>query len=271
MGQSYKDLMRSRKSVRSFDGKPLAPEDRRKLENYVAALENPFGVPIRFRFLNAKDHGVSSPVVTGADEYLAAKVGKADHYEIAFGYSFEMACLYASSLGIGTVMLAASLGRKAFEEAMQLEGDEVLPVASPLGYPAAKRSVRESLMRKGLKADERMGFESLFFDSSFEKPLAKDAAGAFGDALELARWAPSAGNKQPWRAVVAGGTVHFYEHQSMKENALGDIQKVDVGIALCHFDLAMREDGLHGRFAFDDPGVPAPEDTHYIVSFEVGA
>ena len=39
----------------------------------------------------------------------------------AYGYCFEEACLYAESMGIGTVMLAASLSRQTFEKAMHPE------------------------------------------------------------------------------------------------------------------------------------------------------
>ena len=84
----------------------------------------------------------------------------------------------------------------------------------------------------------------------------------------MVRWAPSATNKQPWRAVVCGNTVHFYEAQSMKESPLGDIQKVDVGIFLCHFDLTMQENGHEGRFFDSDPGLAVPANVHYIISYE---
>ncbi len=53
-------------------------------------------------------------------------------------------------------MLAASLSRQTFEKAIEVKENEVMPVASPIGYPAAKRSIRESLMRKGLKAERKM-------------------------------------------------------------------------------------------------------------------
>ena len=166
-------------------------------------------------------------------------------------------------------MLAASLSRNAFEKAIDVGPDEVLPVASPVGYPAEKRSVREALMRKSLKADESKNFDALYFNGTFDTPLMPDQAGVFAQALELARWAPSAGNQQPWRAVLTGNTVHFYEQHSIKENALGDIQKVDVGIVLAHVDLAMRENGTLGTFMFTDPGLPVPEKVEYLVSYEV--
>ena len=265
---SAKDMIRKRKSVRSFTGEALRREDRAALEGFIRSQTNPFQVPVEFRLLDAKEHRLSSPVIVGEKLYLAAKVKRCKHYEIGFGYSFEQVCLYAEFLGLGTVMLAASLSRAAFEKAMEVQADEVLPVASPVGYPAGKKSVRETLMRKDLKADDRIPFEKLFFDRQYGNPLSADAAGSFAEALEMARWAPSAGNQQPWRAVVAEDAVHFYERKSMKDSPLGDIQKVDVGIALAHFDLTMQEDGFKGHFLEADPGLPLPEHVQYVITYE---
>ncbi|WP_298534392.1 nitroreductase family protein [uncultured Methanobrevibacter sp.] len=266
---SVKDMIIKRKSVRTFTGEPLKNEDRVAIEQFIQSQTNPFDVSVDFRFLDVKEYGLSSPVIVGADLYLAAKVKRCKHYEIGFGYSFEHVCLYAESLGVGTVMLAASLSRAAFEKAMDVQDDEVLPVASPVGYPSQKKSIRESLMRKGLKADKRIPFEQLFFDKQYGNKLSASSAGIFADALEMARWAPSAGNKQPWRAVVIGDTVHFYKEKSMRNSPLGDIQKVDVGIALAHFDLTMQEEGHKGRFVEADPSIAIPENVQYVISYEM--
>jgi hypothetical protein len=126
-------------------------------------------------------------------------------------------------------------------------------------------------MRKGLKADERLPYPSTFFDGSFQRPPTTEAAGQFAQALELARWAPSAGNKQPWRCVADGNLIHFYKHRSLKDSPLGDVQKVDLGIFLCHFDLVMKAQGAKGRFFFQDPELSAPQGTEYVVSYEVEA
>ncbi len=268
MSFPVKELIRSRKSIRSFENRPLTESDHAALEKYLQNSLNPFGVPVAFRLLEVSEHHLSSPVIIGASQYMAAKVSRQQHFEIAYGYSFESACLYAGSLGIGTVMLAASLSRAAFEKAMDVQANEVMPVASPVGYPAAKRSLRESVMRKALKADDRIPFEQLWFDGNFGAGLKKERAGVFAEPLEMARWAPSAVNKQPWRAVVIGDVVHFCEEKTMKDNALGDIQKVDVGIALAHFDLTLQEEGHEGRFFDADPGLPHAENLHYIISFE---
>ena len=84
------DLIRQRKSVRTFDGKPLSAEDRSALEAYTASPTNPFSVPITFRLLDVKEYGLSSPVIVGADTYLAAKVERVPNFEIAYGFSFAI-------------------------------------------------------------------------------------------------------------------------------------------------------------------------------------
>lgn len=262
-----KEIIRKRKSTRTFDGRPLSASDREKIEQFIADVPNPFGTKVEFRMLDAKDHNLSSPVIVGSDLYFAAKAKMDEGYEVGYGYSFEVACLYAESIGVGTVMLAASISRKAFEKAMGLKEGEGMPVATPLGYAAQKRALRDVAMRKGLKADRRAHFGELFFDGAFGRVLDKERAGAVGEALEMVRWAPSAGNRQPWRAVVAGNAVHFFEKRTMGVTHFGDTQMVDMGIALAHFDLTMREESRDGHFVKDVPGFDVPDDLTYIATY----
>ena len=263
------ELIRHRRSVRTFDGNALRKEDAEKLMSYAQKLNNPFDLPVSWRLLNAKENGLTSQVIVGAETFIAGKMRRAPHAEEAFGYAFEDLVLYAETLGLGTTIIAGTMNRQTFERVMEVGADEVLPCVSPLGYPAQKMSMREGIMRKSIKADSRLDFENLFFDKNFDAPLKPAAAGSLADPLEMVRGAPSAGNKQPWRAVLQGQTVHFYELKSMKDSPLGDIQKVDMGIALAHFNLAAQEKEIAVRFIFADPGITAPENMHYIVSCEV--
>lgn len=152
MAKSIKEIIKQRRSVRSFRDEALPEEELQALRTYIASVPNPFDVPVPFRMLDVREHGLSSPVIMGADTYVAAKVKRGPRCELGYGYSFEKFCLYALSRGIGTVMLALSIDRPAFEEAMDLQADEIMPVASPVGYPAEQADLEES-MRKGLKAD----------------------------------------------------------------------------------------------------------------------
>lgn len=48
-----------------------------------------------------------------------------------------------------------------------------------------------------------------------------------------------------------------------------DMQKIDLGIALCHFEIGVREAGRSCEFLLSDPGVIAPDDTYYIATYRL--
>lgn len=249
-------------------GESLPEEVRKQLMDFAQSVENPYDLPIEYRILNAKEHGLNSPVIVGAEYYIAGKIKKAPHAEEAFGYSFEKIVLYAQSIGVSTVWIAGTMNRDAFERAMELDDDEVMPCVSPIGYQAQKKSVRETMMRKGIKADSRVCFGELFFDVSFDNPLTPELAGVFRSPLEMVRLAPSGVNKQPWRVIVKDDQAHFYK-KSSKGYADGamDVQKIDIGIALYHFETVALESGLSVKFTISDPGIPVPADWQYIASY----
>ncbi|WP_130837291.1 nitroreductase family protein [Lachnoclostridium sp. Marseille-P6806] len=265
---AWSELIKSRKSVRSFDGSGLSTEDRETLEQYAAGITNPFHIPVRFVFLDADEYGLSSPVLTGEKLYVAGKTEKRPGAEAAFGYSFEKLVLYAWSLGIGTTWIGGTIRRELFERAAALVENEMMPCVSPLGYPAKQRSVRETLMRKGVHADSRMPADRLFFDGVPDVPLSEQEKAEISDLIEMVRWAPSAVNKQPWRIIRKDGRYHFYEKRDKGyvSDAAGDLQKIDVGIALCHFMTGLEERGERPEAVSRDPGIAVPEDMEYIVT-----
>ncbi|MBQ3660723.1 MAG: nitroreductase, partial [Firmicutes bacterium] len=81
------------------------------------------------------------------------------------------------------------------------------------------------------------------------------------------RWAPSAVNKQPWRLVVCGDRVHFFEKKDKGyDNGDWDLQKVDLGIALCHFLRMTKAAGLSPVCVIEDPGIACPPSTCYVAT-----
>lgn len=260
------ELIRRRRSVRTFDGNPLRPEDAEKLLRFAESIGTPYDIPIVWKLLDARADGLSSPVIVGTDTYIAGKLRRRPHAEEAFGYAFEKLVLYAESLGIGTTWIAGTMDRPAFERAMETAEDELMPAVTPLGYPAKKRSLRDAAMRRAMHSDARQPFEALFFEGGFDTPLPPARAGIYADALEAVRLAPSAVNKQPWRIVKQGDEFHFYKKSSLPATPKGDVQKLDIGIALAHFVLALEEQGLAGRVAEADPGIAHDEDTEYILT-----
>ena len=264
------EQIKARRSVRTFDGRLLDEDTKEKLKSFMKDVENPFDIPVEFRFLDAKEHGLTCPVVTGTNLYVGGKIKNMPNASVAFGYSFEEFILYAQSLGLGTVWLGGTMNRAAFETAMELSEDEMMPCASPVGYIAKKMSVRESMMRMAIKADERLPFEELFYDGTFETPLSKEKADSLRLPLEMVRLAPSAVNKQPWRVVIKDNCVHFYLKRSKGFGHEGklDMQMIDMGIALCHFALAAKECNLNIAFVQADPELPL-SDMEYIASYKI--
>ena len=258
-----------RKSVRTYDGRDLNSDDRRAVEEFIGDIPNPFDIPVKFVLLDAKEKGLSSPVLSGEKLYVAGLVEKKPYADVAYGYSFEKLVLFARSLGIGTVWIGGTMKRERFEEAAGKKENEMMPCVSPLGYPAEKRGIKEVMMRKGIGADNRYALEKLIFDGSWNTPLAdhKDME----DCLEMVRWAPSAVNKQPWRLIKKDNVWHFYEKKDKGyvSDATGDLQKIDVGIALCHFCMALEEKGISPQVSVMDPGIAIPENVEYIASVTI--
>lgn len=264
----FEELVRTRRSIRTFDGKGISDEHLKRIEAYMQDVPNPYGIHVEFKLLHAGQDHLTSKVINGTDLWIGAKVKKVPHAEEAFGYSFEEFVLFCQSLGIGTTIIAGTMDRPAFEKAMQLAADEVMLCVTPIGYPAEKMGVKEKLMRTGISADKRADFDKIFFKDAYGNKLAASEAGACEKALEMLRWAPSAVNKQPWRVVVAGVQVHFYEkHSKGYISELGDLQKIDIGIGIKHFMGEVEEEGLKGSLVIEDPHLETPEDVEYIATF----
>ena len=68
------------------------------------------------------------------------------------------------------------------------------------------------------------------------------------------------------------GAVHFYLNRlnNYTGNKLGfEMQKIDIGIAMCHFELALWDDGISGEFYVDNPKIKLPEYKNSKVSYEI--
>ena len=114
-------------------------------------------------------------------------------------------------------------------------------------------------MRKGIQADKRKDSKELFFINDFATPLSYEEEER-REALELVRLAPSATNSQPWRIVKKDNKYHFYlKHSKGYDTEKGDIQKVDMGIALYHF-MALEK----GNVILDNPSIPCEEGIEYL-------
>ncbi|HIZ88558.1 MAG TPA: hypothetical protein H9804_01305 [Candidatus Mucispirillum faecigallinarum] len=272
--QSIIETIKQRRSIRTFQEKRLSDEDYNKITFHIKTLNNPFGVKVNIYIVNKsldkKGEKLGTyGVIKGAETFLGVTVHNEKNNFIAAGYEFENLILYAASIGLGTVWLAATFSKKNFASAMGIKDDELFPAISPIGYPAEKRSIKESIMRSALKSDNRKPWEELFFNNNFDTPIHNDETEDYQLCLEMMRLAPSSKNQQPWRVVKKGGIYHFFAEYSKKiSDEEKAVKEVDMGISLYHFHKTAETLGKTGSFkVIENLDINIPENIYYIISW----
>jgi nitroreductase len=255
------ETIRRRSSCRSYDGRVLSAEDRQELERRIATgIANPFGAVVRLPLLEndrlaGKKLGTYG-VIHGAGLYMAGVVKAGNLDTEGLGYAMEHAVLEATAMGLGTCWLAGTYNRNDFKDSARLAGDERIVCVSPVGYPAERRTLLDSMMRGVAGSAKRKPWNELFFDGSLSTLFTEQAAGEYRDALEAVRLAPSGSNGQPWRVVRQGSAFHFY--RAVKAGS--DYGRVDMGIAACHFELVAKDKNIIGKWILSDPDLKLESD-----------
>jgi len=275
------ETIRRRYSCRSYADRPVDPNVLRRFEQEMTGPQTgPFGHGPRF-VLIPMDHMPREEwkklgtygFIQNARLYLAGILKPAPKATCDYGYCKERLILKATELDLNTCWLGGTFSISAFGRAAGLQKDEVLPTISPIGLAAGQRSLRERLIRGFAGSDHRKPWKDLFFEGNFTSPLSPEAAGDYCEALENVRLAPSASNKQPWRIVYAYNrkTFDFYLSRAPGYRYLRDIslQEIDMGIAMCHFQLTNRELGLAGVWRMDN-SAPQTTSWEYVASWQIG-
>ena len=282
--QPITDIISQRYSCRSYRPEPIAAETQRRLQDFLAALHTgPLGAPLRFALLAASEsdrralRGLGTyGFIRGAAGFIVGAAGLGERNLEDFGYQMEVAILAATDLGLGTCWLGGSFTQSSFARKIGLTDGEIVPAVTATGY-VVKQSWYSRLVRKQVGAERRLPRGDLFFLDRFGVPLPAGAFGPYVWPLEMVRLAPSASNKQPWRILKDGSAWHFYLQRTPKYGPgsvvfnvmkLADLQRVDMGIAMCHFELTARELGLDGKWVRMNPGLEVPDErTEYVVSW----
>lgn len=254
-----------RTSVRTFDKKEISKDLMNKLVDFIKNIEEDYPA-YRFPMIHSDIDGKVGTygVITGGSTYICGVVKKDNPDLVLLGYLFEKIIIFATSLNLGTCWLGGTFNRSQFADKAKLKEDESFICATPVGYIAEKKSIKDKAMRKLAKSDQRKDFNELFFNKDL-KPLDREKLGIYDKALEMIRIGPSASNKQPWRIVTDGDLYHLYlERTPDYAKDLGyDIQLLDMGIAKYHFETTLIESGENGSWNNLDKH-PKYEDMEYI-------
>lgn len=280
MSKSIESINR-RVSTRSYSEQPIPEASLSQLLEYIGSFSSgPFGSRLRFVFIDESASQASERkklgtygMISGDRYYIGGAVEKGPYAELDYGYCLERIILKATELGLGTCWLGGTLNRGSFADKIKLRDNEIVPAVTPIGIPAELKRLTVRLAQNLMQVRKRREFGSIFYDGLAGRPLSKEGGGLWTAALEAVQAGPSASNKQPWRVIKADSSFHFcLDYDPLYNRAFKDfaIQKVDMGIALCHFELSAKELGLSGTWQRLEPA-PDSSKLLYMMSWHCGA
>jgi nitroreductase len=176
---------------------------------------------------------------------LIAFVGVTDDRYVneKIGYTGEGIVLEATAMGLGTCWVGGSMFfRRGLAESIVGAGEkERVFAVTPVGHAAEVFSFAERA-------------QTAFGMLHRRKPLAEMVSGLdekkwpdwIKSALEAARLAPSAVNRQPWRFYVEPNSITISVDSSLLE--WGISKRLDCGIAMLHIEAAALDSGVKGRW-----------------------
>ena len=263
------ELISRRYSCRTYVNVPIEKELRDRLATDVEAQrEGPLGGTARFALVASTDDDLKAlkglgtyGFIRGATGFIVGAIDEDARHLEDYGYLLEKIVLYATGLGLGTCWLGGTFTKSSFAVRISAQDGELVPAVCSVGYPARNPRRIDKIIRRGAKADKRKPWSQLFIDREHGVPLTRSAAGDYAEVLEMVRIGPSASNKQPWRIVRDNGSWHFYLERSPgyskqrlgKLSSKSDLQRIDMGIAMCHFQLTAGQQGCPGHWVRNEP------------------
>lgn len=282
--QAIIETIKKRKSIRGFDTKLISQKHYDMIKEYLNDQENlkgPLGgeaslevVPVN---KDVTDKGIKIGTygfIKNPRAYIVGKIKKDEQGLMEFGYIFERLILFLTHLNIGTCWLGGTFNRNSFEKEITLKENEIIPCITPIGYPLDKKRLMDKTIRLLAGSDNRKLWKEIFFYGGFDRALTKDDIEKYVAPLEMVRLGPSASNKQPWRIVVdeKKKSLHFFLEKTPKYsgNKLGfEMQRIDIGIAMCHFDLVCKELDIEGQWRVEDPNITLTNEfTEYMATWK---
>ncbi len=261
------DLLRARRSCRSFQARRLTPVDYNQLMEHVQNHSNqaeggPIGKsPIRFEYVAAP---LTVWPVVGATEFLVA-IAPIEYDRLAIidvGRNLQKIVIDATQMGIATCWIGPGAKQssiaKHLGDRFNPQEDHIICVCA-VGYKSRYKPLflrfMQALQRR------RLPISSLFFaDQQFKQPLnvAAYPFKRFGRCYEVCQWSPSSYNGQTTRCVAATERKNGNRGQSDECFARLDFYAttesryyaaVALGIWCADWEMGCAALGIHGHFS----------------------
>jgi len=223
------DMIFVRKSIRKYDMTPLTSEKLEEVRLFIDGIK-PLNDAIKTQFsiidLSAAKGGLFS---IKAPHYVVVCSEPKGNYLMNVGFMLQQVDLFLAKNSIGACWLGMTKPNKEFAFGQGMEFVIVLAFGLP-AEPIHRTSLAE-FKRKSLgEITDIVGLN--------ENP-------EMTAILEAGRLAPSATNSQPW---YFSGTTEAVRVNRLRLNPLklliyNKMNQVDIGICLCHIELAAEKNG----------------------------
>jgi nitroreductase len=245
----------NRRSRRTFSARIPEKEKTVRLET-VCREFRPLSEARAELILNSPEHVFRGVVgrygrVNGAPFYVAF-IGRmsSPHVQEDVGYLGEGIILEATALGLDTCWVGGFFRPDVVREHIALAENEQVLSVTPIGYAIETKDLSEKLLSGLVRSRTRMPLRELIQEGEPAPWMEK--------ALEAARRAPSARNRQPWRFKIKEKEIIISEDIGLTASRIS--RRLDCGIAMLHLELGARAAGVSGRWEL----LPTPEVARFI-------
>lgn len=255
------DLMRSRRSCRSFQTRDLCREDVDELMGSLqrhSAEEKLGDAVVRFEYIKAPL--TVWPTVNAREFIVAIAPREYDRRAVMdVGRTLQKVVMDATRMGVGTCWIGPGADHRSIiselGDRIDESRDNIICVVA-VGY--ASRHIPLFIRLFNAQFNRRLPLQQLFFeDPEMEHPLAleKPPYDRFGRVFEICQWAPSSYNGQTTRCVsprdrdsrkpTSPLRFDFYAATASRYYAA-----VALGIWCANWDLGCRELEIKGHWEF---------------------
>lgn len=249
--QRWERAIKLRYSSRRYDSQPLSGEVKEGLRQFIDAV-NSRSEGVRAVLVTAGGDKVVHSVLgsyglfTGVCSYLALLAMPDDQYFYEkTGYLGEMCILEATALGLGTCWISGTFKPRIVKQQLAINPTERVMAIIPLGTAKTQKGLLEKVLKKAVGSMKRKSLAELC-PAGYQQNWPE----WIKTAINLARLAPSALNRQPWR---------FYVDQQMTgikitvDQPTGlERKRLDCGIAMLHLEVGALSHGIKGRWCYLD-------------------
>lgn len=246
--QDFYQTIFQRKSIRKYDLTPLEDDRLLKIREQIEQLTAmDYDIKVEMKLLN--DNEIKNLFPIKAPHYISVFSEVKDGYLTNVGFMLQQMDLYFSANGIGSCWLGMAKPTREMRNS-ELEFVVMLAFGMPM-EPLHRQNISEFKRKSLTEITDIQGEEEL---------------------LACVRLAPSATNSQPWFFSKVGDTFHAYCVKSNLIKALvyEKMNKINMGIAICHLWTAVSQLNKKAEFKFDESALNnIPKGYYYITSITI--